>query len=37
MASRVEAELMQASNDTEVGNAWANLEHTMLSKELEEE
>jgi hypothetical protein len=37
MASRVEAELMQTNNDTEIGNAWANLEHTMLSKELEEE
>ncbi len=37
MAARVEAELMQNKSDAEVGNAWAKLEHTMLSKELEEE
>tara|TARA_B100000767_G_scaffold264683_1_gene279867 strand:- start:6792 stop:7127 length:336 start_codon:yes stop_codon:yes gene_type:complete len=37
MAGRIESELTQTKSDAEVGNAWAKLEHTMLSKELEEE
>lgn len=37
MASRVESDLKQQIHQDEVGNAWAKLEHSMLSKELEEE
>ena len=37
MAVRVEADLSQEMHDADVGNAWAKLEHSMLSKELEEE
>ena len=37
MTMRIEAELMATKRDDDVGNAWAKLEHTMLSKELEEE
>ena len=37
MADRVVADLSQEKNDADVGNAWAKLEHSMLSKELEEE
>ena len=37
MAARVENELNNSQNEDDVGNAWAKLEHTMLSKELEEE
>ena len=37
MASRIESELVQSKSDTEIGDAWARLEHTVLSKELEEE
>tara|TARA_B100000614_G_scaffold39952_1_gene32720 strand:- start:2216 stop:2554 length:339 start_codon:yes stop_codon:yes gene_type:complete len=37
MAVRVESDLSQEKHDADVGNAWAKLEHSMLSKELEEE
>jgi hypothetical protein len=37
MAVRVEVDLSQEKHDADVGNAWAKLEHSMLSKELEEE
>ena len=37
MASRVGEDIIQEKHDTDVGNAWAKLEHSMLSKELEEE
>jgi len=37
MASRIETELTQGRKDIDVGNAWAKLEHSMLSKELEAE
>lgn len=37
MAARVELEINQQFHDSDVGNAWAKLEHSMLSKELEEE
>lgn len=37
MALRVENELNSSIKEEDVGNAWAKLEHTMLSKELEEE
>ena len=37
MAVRVEADLSQEKHDADVGNAWAKLEHSMLSKELEGE
>ena len=37
MAARVEFEINQQMQDSDVGNAWAKLEHTMLSKELEQE
>ena len=37
MAVRVESDLSQEMQDADVGNAWAKLEHSMLSKELEEE
>tara|TARA_B100001758_G_scaffold59266_1_gene49126 strand:- start:1508 stop:1789 length:282 start_codon:yes stop_codon:yes gene_type:complete len=37
MAGRVEAELSRSAVDEDVGDAWAKLEHSMLSKELEEE
>ncbi len=37
MAERVENDLIQESHDADVGDAWAKLEHSMLSKELEEE
>jgi len=37
MTMRIESELMATKRDDDVGNAWAKLEHTMLSKELEEE
>ena len=37
MAARVEAEINQQMQDADIGNAWAKLEHSMLSKELEEE
>tara|TARA_B110000444_G_C18850916_1_gene605511 strand:- start:6499 stop:6834 length:336 start_codon:yes stop_codon:yes gene_type:complete len=37
MAMRIETDLMSNKRDDDVGNAWAKLEHTMLSKELEEE
>ena len=37
MAERVENNLIQESHDADVGDAWAKLEHSMLSKELEEE
>ena len=37
MEARVENELNNSQNEDDVGNAWAKLEHTMLSKELEEE
>ena len=37
MAIRVENELNDSLKEEDVGNAWAKLEHTMLSKELEEE
>ena len=37
MAARVELEINQEIQDSDVGNAWAKLEHSMLSKELEQE
>ena len=37
MAGRFEAELSRSAVDEDVGDAWAKLEHSMLSKELEEE
>ena len=37
MATRVENDLTQQMQDTEVGSAWAKLEHSVLSKEIEEE
>ena len=37
MATRVESDINQQMQDADVGNAWAKLEHSMLSKELEEE
>ena len=37
MATRVENDLTQQMQDADVGNAWAKLEHSMLSKELEGE
>lgn len=37
LAARVENELNYSKKEDDVGNAWAKLEHTMLSKELEEE
>ena len=37
LAVRVEAYLMQEKQEDDVGNAWAKLEHSMLSKELEGE
>lgn len=37
MADRIESELTNSKKEDDVGNAWAMLEHTMLSKELEEE
>ena len=37
MAARIESEINQQMQDADVGNAWAKLEHSMLSKELEEE
>lgn len=37
MGARVEADLTQGKHETDVGNAWAKLEHSMLSKELEAE
>ncbi len=37
MAARVESDINQQIQDSDVGNAWAKLEHSMLSKELEEE
>ena len=37
MALRIESELTQTKTDNDVGNAWARLEHTVLSKELEGE
>ena len=37
MADRIEGELANSKKEDDVGNAWAKLEHTMLSKELEEE
>ena len=37
MAARVESDINQQIQDSGVGNAWAKLEHSMLSKELEEE
>ena len=37
MSSRVESELGREDKEEIIGNAWAKLEHTMLSKELEEE
>ena len=37
VSSEVENELTQSRKDDELGDAWAKLEHSMLSKELEEE
>ena len=37
MADRIESELTNSKKEDDVGNAWAKLEHTMLSKELEEQ
>tara|TARA_A100001037_G_scaffold283705_1_gene289398 strand:- start:1398 stop:1733 length:336 start_codon:yes stop_codon:yes gene_type:complete len=37
MAEKVENDLIQENHDADVGDAWAKLEHSMLSKELEEE
>ncbi len=37
MAARVESDVTQQIQDAEVGNAWAKLEHSILSKEIEEE
>ena len=37
METRVETELSQEQKEEMMGSAWAKLEHTMLSKELEEE
>jgi len=37
MAARVESDINLQMQDADVGNAWAKLEHSMLSKELEEE
>ena len=37
MATRVEDDLKQRIHEDEVGNAWAKLEHSMLSKELKQE
>ena len=37
LAVRVEADLNQEKQNEDVGNAWAKLEHSMLSKELEGE
>ncbi|MEL0100506.1 MAG: hypothetical protein VW862_02230 [Euryarchaeota archaeon] len=37
LSAEVENELTQSRKDDELGDAWAKLEHSMLSKELEEE
>ena len=37
MAARVESDITEQIQDAEVGNAWAKLEHSILSKEIEEE
>jgi len=37
MESRVEAELVWVKKDTEIGDAWAKLEESVLSKDVEEE
>ena len=37
MAARVESDVSQQIQEAEVGNAWAKLEHSVLSKEIEEE
>jgi hypothetical protein len=37
MVSRVETELSWVKKDTEIGNAWAKLEESVLSKDIEEE
>jgi len=37
MTERIEGELNNTKKEEDVGNAWAKLEHNMLSKELEEE
>jgi len=37
MVSRVEADLILQQKDLQITNAWANLEESMLSNELEQE
>lgn len=37
MVNRIENELTGSKKEDDVGNAWAKLEHTMLTKELEED
>ncbi|MDP6870148.1 MAG: hypothetical protein QGI21_05195 [Candidatus Poseidoniaceae archaeon] len=37
MASRISSELIQFNTEQDVGDAWAQLEKTVLTKELEEE
>lgn len=37
LSTRIEGELVQSKGDNDIGDAWARLEHTVLSKELEEE
>jgi len=37
MAARVENDVIEIEKDSHLGDAWARLEETMLSKELEEE
>ena len=37
MVSRVETELNWVKKDTEIGDAWAKLEESVLSKDVEEE
>jgi hypothetical protein len=37
MAARIENKVVEIEKDSHLGDAWARLEETMLSKELEEE
>lgn len=37
MVSRVESDLSETRKDADMGDAWARLEESMLSKEIEEE
>ena len=37
LEKNIQSELSSKKKDEEIGDAWAKLEHTMLTKELEEE